>query len=468
MFVGIKGNFVFAALLSTALIATTSSPANAWDPQPSNPFPGVAYGAEIPGYTVSVACVGGDCGIGIVPVVNCPAWSAADGSDGYTSGFAKRFCRNSWTPPTSTADDEDFRNRQTIAVAAAQLESQEYSASHPGEQKCVTWGPIVHANGISTASGGVCANPVGTKPDGTTSQVPPSQSGATPSIPQGISDSSTPVVQQNSPEVDFTQFGIGKPFTRVLSGRILLSSCPTGFQASKNNIDGISANGATECWPADAWAAYSIGGDSWSKFKSANISEEARQGIINNVEINKVKALALNTAQQESNKKIGIKVCVPWTYQDQSGQECSYIPIQSGIVYSDTSTGAVPLGESGTASTILIKDSVTVDSQQNFSGTVAQVKEAVNSVVQDTATAKAINLIFQKVADLAKQVLKTAIKIPADKNLDSTIVSKTPKVCSITSSKINAKKTGNCLIQYTITDDEENKFVLSAIIKVKK
>lgn len=48
------------------------------------------------------------------------------------------------------------------AQAAAEVESREWNIAHPGQQKCVQWGPIVHANGVSTSSGGVCANPVPT------------------------------------------------------------------------------------------------------------------------------------------------------------------------------------------------------------------------------------------------------------------------------------------------------------------
>ena len=58
------------------------------------------------------------------------------------------------------AQDEDFRARIQAAENAALLESQKWNAEHPGEQRCVEWGPIVHANGVSTSSGGVCANPV--------------------------------------------------------------------------------------------------------------------------------------------------------------------------------------------------------------------------------------------------------------------------------------------------------------------
>jgi hypothetical protein len=452
--------FIFSVAIQT--------PAKAWDTQLTNPFPGVAYGAEIPGYTVTVPCQGSDCGIGIVPVVNCPPWSAADGADGYTSGFAKRFCRNSWTPPTSAADDDDFRNRQNLAIAAATLESQNYNAAHPGEQKCVTWGPIVHANGISTASGGVCANPVGTRPDGTTVQVAPSPVGGGSIGTSSPTDSSTVSSNTTKTSVDLTQFGIGRPFTKVVSGRVPLSSCPSGFQAAKNNLDGINSEGATECWPADAWAAYSIGGTEWSKFKGENISIAAQQAAVVSVELNKVKALALNKAQQQANLNIGKNVCVPWTYQEQSGQECAYIPVQFNPFNRDSSTAVSAASDTKTVAVLLIKDSVTVDTQQKFSGNVIQIKEAVNAVVEDTITAKAINTALQKVADLAKTTIKTTIKLPSDGALESTIISKTPKICTVSSSKISGKKNGNCVIEYAVIDEDENKFVLNTTIKVKR
>ena len=332
--------------------------AMAWDPQPTNPFPGVAFGAEIPGYTVTVPCQGGDCGIGIVPVIDCPPWSAADGADGYTSGSAKRFCRNSWTPPTSAADDEDFRNRQQLAVAAATLESQNYNTAHPGEQKCVTWGPIVHANGISTASGGVCANPVGTKPDGSTSQVAPSpvssnSSGtlapATPTDSTTVtSPSSQSAAQASTPSIDLTQFGIGRPFTTVVRGNLGAAECPSGFQAASNSIPGVIEGGATECWPANAWAAYSIGGDVWQQFKSSNGSIDAQAEASRRIQVNANRALALTQAQTLANQTPGIKRCNSWSAFGESGQECAYIPIQNNVL------GQISTSSAGDTSTSVI------------------------------------------------------------------------------------------------------------------
>lgn len=344
----------------TFLAAGAIQPAQAWDPQPTNPFPGVAFGAEVPGYTVQVPCLPNDCGIGIVPVVNCPPWTAADGGGGFEVGYAKRFCRNSWTPPTTAADDEDFRNRQQLAVAAATLESQNYNSAHPGEQKCVTWGPVVHANGISTASGGVCANPVGTTAAGTTVQVAPSQvstdssgTASTPaaSAPATNSDSATATTSPvaTKPSIDFSQYGVGKPFTRVVAGNLTSSQCPTGYQAASNQIPGIADGGATECWPENAWTAYSVGGDVWSKFKASNGSFDAQAETNRRVQVNALRSLALQQAQMAANETIGIKRCNSWSGFGESGQECAYIPVQNssllgGLVNtstSDTSTSLI-------------------------------------------------------------------------------------------------------------------------------
>jgi hypothetical protein len=345
-----------------------------------NPFPGVAYGAEIPGLSKVITCtdtpqIPDDCVRQGGGQVICPTDSANDitptlRQDGSWASL-KSWCRNSWSPPTSAADDEDFRNRQQLAIAAATLESQAYSAANPGEQKCITWGPIVHANGISTSSGGVCANVVGTKPDGTTVAVPPSRvgdsssgqtTGQVPSIdsstaPSGSTGGGNSRLPGNSgaqtliPYVDLTQYGFGKPFTRVVKGNLTASQCPSGFDAATNQINtGFSEYPATECWPSNAWAAYSIGGDVWTRFKSTNGSINAEAEASRRIQVNAVRALALQQAQQFANQTIGVKRCASWNAFGESGQECAYIPIQNnsmgGIVISasDSSTTQIKSG----------------------------------------------------------------------------------------------------------------------------
>lgn len=56
--------------------------------------------------------------------------------------------------------DEQFRLAQQDAEAVALEVSKAWNEAHPGEQKCVSWGPLKHPSGVGEASGGVCANPV--------------------------------------------------------------------------------------------------------------------------------------------------------------------------------------------------------------------------------------------------------------------------------------------------------------------
>jgi hypothetical protein len=263
-----------------------------------------------------------------------------------------------------------------------------------------------------------------------------------------------------------------------------VSSCPSGFQAAVNNLDGISSNGATECWPTDAWAAYSVGGTTWSNFKSGNISQVAQQAALTSIEINKVKAIALNRAQQDANLNIGKTMCVQWAFGQQSGQECAYIPIQGNNPLSgtrtDTKTASTSTTDTKTATTsttdtktatVVVqtsKDSITAITQQNFGGTVAQVKQAVSSIVDDTATAKAINTILQKVSDLANKTIKTSAKLPVNKDLEISATSASTSVCTVSNSKITVKKTGTCKLEYSVTDIDDNVFAIKTSIKVKK
>ncbi len=461
----LKKHLLIALALLLSLIAP-AAPASAWDPQPNNPFPGVAFGAEVPGYSKTIVCsdtpqIPDDCVRSGGGQANCPEWTANDitwtyRSDGSVSSLVS-WCRNSWTPPSSAADDEDFRNRQNIAMAEATALSQAWNNAHPGQQKCFQWGPIVHANGISVSSGGVCANPVAA-PLGNSSDSQDSTD------PVATSTDSRDVRDSNAlPAVDLTQFGIGKPFTKVVLGNLTLADCPSGYQAASNPIYGIWNSTGTECWPTAAWAAYSVGGATWTAFKDANISEEDKQAQSLDIQLNRIKALALNQAQQLSNDHIGENVCVPWTYGTLSGSECAYIPFQNG------SARDVPV--------YLASDSVTSDSKQNFAGTVVQLQEAVKSIVDDPKLAQAITSTLNRFAALFKRIIKSGTAIPSDKSFKSIARSNSPAVCSISNSRVLVKKSGVCNIKYTVTYaidlsgdalDSTNHFVLSGKIKVKK
>jgi hypothetical protein len=68
-------------------------------------------------------------------------------------------CVKTWQPQSTTDAWAAYRAASAVAFAAAEAESKAWNEAHPGQQKCVQWGPLVDPNG-GTSSGGVCANPV--------------------------------------------------------------------------------------------------------------------------------------------------------------------------------------------------------------------------------------------------------------------------------------------------------------------
>lgn len=457
------------ALILGLIVAFVSPPAlaNAWDPQPTNPFPGVAFGAPVPGLSKTITCsdspqIPDDCIRAGGGQVDCPPWTANDitwayRTDGSVSSLTS-WCRNSWTPPTTAADDEDFRNRQNISIAEATALSQSWANAHPGQQKCFQWGPIVHANGISVSSGGVCANPVAGPPGSSSDSIDVIQP-----VPQSRDTTESTDSSEGTPAIDLAQFGIGKPFTRVILGSVSASGCPAGFQAASNPIFGVGNSNASECWPAEAWAAYSVGGSTWANFKLSNTSETDRAAQALGVEVNRVKALALNKAQQLSNTRIGENVCVPWKLGDLSGSECSYIPVQGGSAID------IPV--------FVALDAVSAGTSQVFAGSIQQLSDAVAAVVDNSAIAKAINSVLAKVSALSKKVVKSTTKLPTASGVDYKATTSTPGICTISKGKLLVKKGGTCKIKYAVTYesssssdslDSTNTFVLNEKIKVKK
>jgi hypothetical protein len=141
----------------------------------NDPFPSIALGAEIPGTRVSGQ-----------QEITCPTGSSRGilvqiGTGEFT------VCNKSWRPQSEIDADAAFRQAQIDATASAEAESKAWAQAHPGQQKCIQWGPIVHANGVSTASGGVCANPVpvpsGSQQETSTVSSTPSQETTTSSAP---------------------------------------------------------------------------------------------------------------------------------------------------------------------------------------------------------------------------------------------------------------------------------------------
>lgn len=307
--------------------------------------------------------------------------------DGYSRGIEVDIAQNkTYTTCTkitqadrdAQAQDADFRARQDAAIEAATAESQAWNAANPGRQKCVQWGPIVHANGVTTASGGVCANPVepgaGTTvptqdappvraPETSTpSSTPRTETGATGAVNGGTSTTEAgtePTTSSvTSPTLTYAQWGNGSPYTQVLPGQLSTSQCPVGYQAANGLIAAIGVGTFTECWPANAWAAYRLGGAAWEQFTNSGGSYDATAELDRRARIAELKQLAKSVAQTAADSTPGIQRCSTWSGYGESGQECAYAfvaPTRSTTPTADSGT-ATQRVESRTASTSSASD----------------------------------------------------------------------------------------------------------------
>lgn len=153
----------------------------------SDPFPGIALGGEIGAHQILNAQ--GNPADGSAPLT-CSAGSGSAIVANATTHETYAVCVKTWRPSAEVDADRAFQSAQESARAAAEAESISWNAAHPGQQKCVQWGPIVHANGVSTASGGVCANVV---------PLPAGSDSATTTTSTAPTETSTPVIATSAP-----------------------------------------------------------------------------------------------------------------------------------------------------------------------------------------------------------------------------------------------------------------------------
>ena len=128
----------------------------------TDPFPGVALGGEIGSRQLVSSSTGNP--LDGSAIITCPSGAGLGSVAG--GGINYVVCTKTWRPSADIDADLAFRNAINSATAAAEVASKAWNTANPGQQKCIQWGPIVHSNGISTSSGGVCANPVGSLPSG--------------------------------------------------------------------------------------------------------------------------------------------------------------------------------------------------------------------------------------------------------------------------------------------------------------
>lgn len=137
-----------------------------------DPFPNVSYQGEVPGTRIWSAPGVTQSTYEATPeylswiATGCPAGTG--NAVGVDMNFTEtrsddryfNYCTKTWRPAADIEADAAFERARQDGQAQATGQSLAWNQAHPGQQKCFQWGPVVHANGITTASGGACANVV--------------------------------------------------------------------------------------------------------------------------------------------------------------------------------------------------------------------------------------------------------------------------------------------------------------------
>jgi len=467
-----------------------------------DPFPNVASGAEI-GPRQAVSPSTGNPLDGS-PIISCPSGAGLAGVADFLIGNYV-VCVKTWRPTVDLNADKDFQDRIKAATEAAEAESKAWNAANPGKQKCIQWGPIVHANGVSTSSGGVCANPVepgsGTTVPSqeTTSVTGPEQQANQSSSNNQISSSSSNVSEPNS----FARgSGSGYPFTVILEGQKSASECPAGYQAGTGIIVQIGTGTFTECWPERALVAWRLGGIHWQNFKDSGGSYNVQSVIDKLAVIADYKSQAKALAQKAANETPGVQRCSNWSVYGESGQECAYAfvnPSDSNGNSTDENTqNPITVFDSNTAissdtSTVLsnpilvtqgTKGSIKAPSQlanssdsqtaqvgiaaTQFSGTIKEVEAIAKKVEKIVSIQNAILSSVDKLQKIQGKTYTSKIKLPDLKTITEIAESLTPDVCSVSGLNVIQIQKGKCVVSYSVTSPSGNSYTAEKVIEFRR
>lgn len=191
-----------------------------------DPFPNASWGEEV-GPRQAVSPSTGNPLDGS-PIITCPAGAGLGGFASPSGNYVA--CIKTWRPQSEIDADAAFEQARRDATAAAEAQSLAWNQAHPGQQKCFQWGPIVHANGVSSTSGGVCANPV--------------------PVPSGyVSETSTALVETTTPVETVTPVVVQTAPTPVVAVQEVITNRFGGYAVvhpGDGHVCGVVVSGSSD------------------------------------------------------------------------------------------------------------------------------------------------------------------------------------------------------------------------------
>ena len=254
---------------------------------------------------------------------------------------------------------------------------------------------MIHANGVSSSSGGVCANPV------------------EPTAPT-ITQPAPPVVDLTVLPAPSAPSTTNQPFYVFVEGQVAASACPTGYQGANGIVVNATTHTVqTQCWSAAAWSAWLLGGEAWQRFESSGGAYDVQVEINRRAAVQALKNQALTNAQLAADQTPGIRRCSEWTGYGESGSECAY-------------TFLTP-------------------SQPTAQATISGTEQP------PTVTPQAVQ-VLTAVTGVTKATKLKKIVLPASKQISVSYSSATPRICSVVKNEVKRKAFGSCKISVKISD----------------
>ena len=410
----------------------------------TDPFPGIALGAEVgPRQAVSPST---GMPLDGSPGISCQAGAGLSGVADYLIGNYQ-VCVKTWRPQTDVQADANFRAAQDAAVATATAESQAWAIAHPGLQKCIQWGPIVHANGISTASGGVCANPVG-------SPTVPGVDTSTQSLVETSTTQSQPIASDTS-----TQQNTPAPVTGGHGGYAVVH--PDGhvcgvIVANSNdpfNNGGVMPQEYMGC-PSGSRIVFQTTPSSSGNvagYSGSNVKYQNNEFVISNQDT--------STLGIQLTIKNGIATDATGnSWLTGNGPSATLPGSESNTVQTETNTASLvsPALDTQTVRTLNLKSSLGV--LTNSLKTFDLTSEEQSMIIKLANNLK----MFKTVSNLKKLVLSDITNSRVDVSTPS------KSVCTIKGNQIVPKRAGSCVLQYAYTSDSGTLLTTTKTLIFKK
>jgi len=91
-------------------------------------------------------------------------------------------------------------------------------------------------------------------------------------------------------------------------------------------------------------------------------------------------------------------------------------------------------------------------------GSVDELQALASKVLDNPTEKRRLRGLLNKVDGITAATSLASVKLPGSSFFEESVETKTPEVCAVNGVIVNRLKKGTCVVSYTITDSNGNKF----------